>query len=92
MLVVNDKGKGGDVANFRPITCLPLMGKLCKRVLADTTYQHLDRKSLSPEEQKGCRRNSRGTKDQLLIDKMIFRNCRRRKTGLGIVWVGYKKA
>ena len=28
---------------------------------------NLHRKSLSPEEQKGCRRNSRGIKDQLLI-------------------------
>lgn len=28
----------------------------------------------------------------LLIDKMILKNCRRRKTGLGIVWVHYKKA
>ena len=31
VLVVNDKGKVGDVANFRPITCLPLMWKLFAR-------------------------------------------------------------
>ena len=48
--------------------------------------EHLERKSLLPEEQKECRRNLRGTKDQLLIDKMILKNCRRRKTGLGVVW------
>ena len=60
--------------------------------MADTIYEHLERKSLLPEEQKGCRRNSRGTKDQLLIDKVILKNCRRRKTGLEMAWVDYKKA
>ena len=29
--------------------------------------------------------------DQLLIDKTIFRNCKRRLTGLGMVWINYKK-
>ena len=49
-------------------------------------------KSLLPEEQKGCRRKSRGTKDQLLIEKMVIRNCKRRQTGLGKAWVEYKRA
>ena len=92
VLVVKDKGKRGDVANIRPITCLPLMWKLFTRLLADTTYEHLERKSLLPGEQRGRRRNSRGTKDQLLKDKLIFKNCRRRQTGLGMVWEDYKKA
>ena len=48
--------------------------------------------SLLPDEQKGCRRGGRGTKDQLLIDKMIMKNCKRRQIGLGMAWVDYKKA
>ena len=44
------------------------------------------------DEQKGGRRKSRGSKDQLLIDKMMTRNCKRRLTGLGMAWVDYKKA
>lgn len=39
---------------------------------------------------RAVEKNSRGTKDQLLIDKMILKNCRRRKTGLVMVWVDYK--
>ena len=35
---------------------------------------------------------SRGTKDQLLIDKTILRDCRKRHTNLGMAWVDYKKA
>ena len=42
-------------------------------------YRHLCSQELLPNEQKGCRKNSRGRKDQLLIDKAIPKNCRRRK-------------
>ena len=44
-----------------------------------------------PVKQKGCRRKSRGTKDQSLIDKMILHDCRKRHTNLVMAWVGYKK-
>ena len=30
-------------------------------------------------------------KDQLLIDKMILHDCRKRHTYLGMTWTGYKK-
>ena len=60
--------------------------------MGDELYKHLEEENLLPDEQKGCRRNSRGTKDQLLIDNMVIRNCKRRKTGLGITWVDYRKA
>ena len=42
--------------------------KLITAIIADAIQNHL-----IPEEQKGNRRNSRGTKDQLLIDKMKLR-------------------
>ena len=41
---------------------------------------------------KRCRKQSRGTKDQLLIDKTIIRNCKRRQTNLGVAWIDFKKA
>ena len=45
-----------------------------------------------PEEQKSYRRKSRGRKDQLMIDKMILKNCKRRLTNLNLAWIDYKKA
>ena len=45
-----------------------------------------------PLEQKGCRRGSRGTEDQLLIDKMVLRDCRRRHINLSMAWIDCKKA
>ena len=81
------------MSNFRPITCLPLKWKLLTGIVADEIYNHLEENDLLPGEQKGCRRNSRGTKDQLLIDKAVMKNCRRRKVGLSMVSIeNYRKA
>ena len=55
-------------------------------------YQHLEKNGLLADEQKGRRKGSRGTKDQLLIDKVILKNCRRRLTNLSMAWIDYKKA
>ena len=92
ILCLKDVEKGNLVSNFRPITCLPLMWKLMTGILADEIYTHLEEKSLLPQEQKGGVRGSRGTKDQLLIDKMVLKNCKRRKTNLAMAWIDYKKA
>ena len=92
LLCVKEIEKGNIMSNFRPITCLPLLWKLLTAVLADELYRYLDEKKLLPWEQKGCRKGSRGTKDQLLIDKVIVKNCKRRLTPFGVAWVDYRKA
>ena len=68
------------------------MWKLFTSIISEEIYQHLDTNGLLPEEQKGCKKRSRGTKDQLLIDKTIIRNCRKRQIGLAMGWIDYKKA
>ena len=42
-------------------------------------------------EQKGCRRRSIGTKNQLLRDKTILRNCRKKKRNLTIRVINHKQ-
>ena len=59
-------------------------------VIAEVMYKHLE--GILPEEQKGCRRRSRGNKDQLLIDKAIVKDCKRRHTKLTMAWIDYRKA
>ena len=44
---------------------------IIKSIIADEIYNYLEVSYLLPEEQKGCRRNRRGTNDQLLIDKAV---------------------
>ena len=92
VLLLKDKSKGNKVSKYRPITCLPLMWKLISGIAADEIYNHLEENDLSPEKQKGCPANNGGTKDQLLIDKAVMKNCRRRMVGLRMVWIDYQKA
>jgi hypothetical protein len=91
-LCLKDPARGSMVDNFRPITCLPLMWKLLTGMIADRMYDHLVQNEILPVEQKGCRKRSKGTKDQLLIDKLVLRDCKRRHTNLAMAWVDYRKA
>ena len=68
------------------------MWKLLTGVIAEDMYTDLEKENLLPNEQKGCKRNSRGTKDQLLIDKTVLKDCRKRNTNLAMAWIDYKKA
>ena len=52
----------------------------------------MENENLLPEEQKGCRRKSRRTTDQLLIDKKMLIDCRKRRTNLAMAWIDYRKA
>ena len=78
--------------HFRPITCLPLMWKLLTAMVPEDIYCFMENENLFPEEQKGCRRKSRGTKDQLLIDKAVLKDCRKRRTNRAMAWIDYRKA
>ena len=40
-------------------------------------HDYLEQEKLLPEEQKGCRQGSRGTKDQLLIGKTVLKDCKK---------------
>ena len=92
VLLQKDKSKGNIASNFRPITCLPLMWKLFSGVIADQIYGDLDQQKLLPEEQKGCRKRSRGTNDLPYIDTAIIREVKSRKKNLAMAWIDYKKA
>ena len=92
VLIQKDKSKGRDASNYRPITCLPLCWKLLTALLSDEIYLFLEENQFLPEEQKGCRRKSRGTGDQLYIDKMILREVKVRKKSLAMGWIDYRKA
>ena len=91
-LLQKDKSKGNAASNYRPITCLPLMWKLLTGVIADQIYAHLDQEKLLPEQQKGCRKGSRGTNDLLYIDRAVIKEVKSRNKNLAMAWIDYKKA
>ena len=51
-----------------------------------------------PEEQKGCRKGSRGTNDLLYIDSLLYidraviKEVKSRNKNLAMAWIDYKKA
>ena len=92
VLIQKNPLKGTSADNFRPITCLPLMWKLLTGIFAESIYKHLETNGLLKEEQKGCRKKSRGTKDQLLIDKAVMRWTKIKYRCLSMAWIDYKKA
>ena len=92
VMIQKDPAKGTAVSNYRPIACLPLLWKLLTGIFAGKIYDHLQVNNLLPDEQKGCRRKSRGTKDQLLIDKAVLREARAKQRYLSMAWIDYRKA
>ena len=61
-------------------------------VIADQIYAHLDQKTLLPEEQKGCRKGSRGNNDFLYIDRVVIKEVNSRNENLAMTSIDYKKA
>ena len=65
------------------------MWKLLTGVIAEKINNFLKQEKILPEEQKGCKRGSRGTKDQLLIDETVLQDCKKRHTDLSLAWIDY---
>ena len=60
--------------------------------MADQIYAHLDQEKMLTEEQKGCRKGSRGTNDLLYIDRGVIKEVKSRNKNLAMAWIDYKKA
>jgi hypothetical protein len=68
------------------------MYKTLKGIIARSFSTHLEEQDTLPAEQKGCHPGSKGSKDQLMISKAIYQDCKRRKKNLSIAWIDYQKA
>jgi len=90
--LIAKSGDSKEVRNYRPITCLKTMYKTPTGITAKRISTHLEEQSLLPAEQKGCRPGSKGCKDQLMISKAIYEDCRRRNKNLSIAWTDHQKA
>ena len=60
-LIQKDPSKGTAPNNYRPITYLPMMWKILTAQIREEIYYSLISRGLFPNEQKGCRKGSRGT-------------------------------
>ena len=62
LLSTKDVMKGSVASNYRPY-CLPVVCKLLIAMIAEDIYAHLVENRLFPDEQKGCKKCTLGTKD-----------------------------
>ena len=86
-----DPSKGTAPNNYRPITCLPTMWKILTTQLREKIYYSLTSHGLLSDQQKGCRKGSRGTAELLYIDQHILNESRTRRKNLAVDWIDYKK-
>ena len=68
------------------------MWKLLTGLTADQRYAHLGQEKLLPEEQKWCRKGSRGTNDLLYIDWAVVKEAKSRNKNLAMAWIDHKNA
>lgn len=79
-------------SNYRPITCLPTMYKIITAIITRKIDKHLTTHDILTEEQKGCRKKSRGCKEQLIIDSVITKQAEKNQRNLKVCYIDYKKA
>ena len=77
VLYQKDRTKGNPVDNYRPTSCLPLLWNLLTDITSEHLYSFSEAEKLLPEEKKGRKRKSRGSKNQILSDKAVLRDCKR---------------
>ena len=92
ILIQKDPSKGTAPSNCRPITCLQMMWKILIAQIREEIYYSLTSRGLFPEEQKGCRKGSRGTAELLYIDQQIPSESKTRRKNLAMAWIDNKKA
>ena len=90
-LIQKDPSKGTSPNNYGPINCLPMMWKILTAQIREKIYYSFTTRRLFPDEQKGCRKGSRGTAELLYIDQHILNESKTRKN-LAMAWIDYKKA
>ena len=89
--LVAKKKETQDPSNYRPITYLPFIYKIHTSVITSQMNHHIEANNIIPPEQKGSYSNTFGTIDQLLINKMIQDDAKKREKNLSTAWIDYKK-
>ena len=91
-LIKKDPSKVTGPNNYGPIICLPMMWKILTAQIRENIRYSRTSRGLYPDEQKGCRKGSRGTAELLYVDEHIINESKTRRKNLGMAWIDYKNA
>lgn len=89
------KPKDSDTKNpskYRPITCLPNIYKVFTSIIATRLYEHCQSNNIMGIEQKGCIKQSKGCKEQLISDMAITDQVIKQNRNLFTAYIDFKKA
>ena len=78
--------------NYRPIACLYLMYKMCISFLNTLLSYHCFKNQIISPEQGAGKKGVWGCTEQLLINKAIMTEVRKKRRNLFTIWLDYKKA
>ena len=67
-------------------TCLPLMWKILTAQIKEKIYYSLISRGIFPDEEKGCRKKTRGTEELLYIDQQIPDESKKRRKNLAMAF------
>ena len=68
------------------------MWKILTAQIKDEIYNSFRSRRLFSEEQKGCRKGTRGTRELLYIGQHILKEIKMRWKNVAMTWIDYKKA
>lgn len=81
-----------DPTNYRPITCLQTIYKIITGCISQLIDKHLESHNILAEQQKGCKQNSQGCKEQLTIDAIVMKQAQTKNRNIHTMFIDYKKA
>lgn len=73
----------------KTIFCLVLMWKFSSGIGAKSMYMNPFVYGILPHQKKCCKRKCRDSKNHLLIDKVLLKDCKKRKTSLAMPYIEY---
>lgn len=91
-MIPKDLNDTTDPAKYRPITCLQTLYKILTACVSEVVYEHLTKHNILAEQQKGCRKNSQGCKEQLTIDAITMNSALKWKKDIHTMFIDYQKA
>ena len=81
-----------DPSKYRPITCLSSLYKILSTIIITYVSAHCEQNGILTEEQKGCKKNIHGCKDQTIIDAVIVGQAVDNQRNLSMAYIDYQKA
>ena len=90
-LIQKDPQKRNVTNNYRPITCLPTMWKILTAQIREKVYYLLICRGLFTEEQKRCRKGTRGIEELQYIVQHILMESKTRRKNLVMTLINNKK-